>query len=77
MKSFLLIAILVVFSVTTVSAGPEQIIKQRAKDLRGLRCVRATMDATNVGCRTAARADAKIVSDETGLKKFFLNLFRV
>ena len=49
--------------------------RQRAKDLRGLRCVRATMDATNVGYRTAARPNAKFVSNETGLKKFFLNMF--
>ena len=33
-------------------------------------------DAANVGYRTAARRNAKIASNETGSKKFFLNLFR-
>ena len=37
---------------------------------------RAATDATNVRYRTAARPNAKIVSNETGLKKFLLNLFR-
>jgi hypothetical protein len=34
-------------------------------------------DAANVGYRTAALRNAKIASNETGPKKFFLNLFRV
>jgi hypothetical protein len=34
-------------------------------------------DAANVGYRTAARRNAKIASNESRLKKFFLNLFWV